>query len=30
MTEEKEAMTTRKISSFFVEIIFLKIEIGAC
>ncbi len=30
MTEEKEDMTTRKITSFFVRIIFLNKEIGAC
>ena len=30
MTEEKEDMTTRKITSFFVRIIFFNKEIGAC
>ena len=30
MTEEKEDMTTRKITSFLVRIIFLNKEIGAC
>ncbi len=30
MTEEKEDMTTRKITSFLVRIIFLYKEIGAC
>ncbi len=30
MTEEKEDMTTRKITSFLVRNIFLNKEIGAC
>jgi hypothetical protein len=30
MTEEKEDMTTKKITSFLVRIIFLSKEIGAC
>ncbi len=30
MTEKKEDMTTRKITSFLVRIIFLNKEIGAC
>ena len=30
MTEEKEDMTTRKIASFLVRIIFLNKKIGAC
>ncbi len=30
MTEEKKDMTTRKIASFLVRIIFLNKEIGAC
>ncbi len=30
MTGEKEDMTTRKITSFLVRIIFLNKEIGAC
>jgi hypothetical protein len=30
MTEEKEDMTTRKITSFLVRIIFLNKEIGVC
>ncbi len=30
MTEEKEDMTTRKITSFLIRIIFLNKEIGAC
>ncbi len=30
MTDKKEDMTTRKITSFLVRIIFLNKEIGAC